>query len=403
MILQINNISASCDKKLVQSYGMKVFNTPQDIKLMMCPTIKKSCCQIADQKVIYGNWIISKEESNVENHYKITLRLYKEVLNILKVTTSNAEKLANLQKDKKQGNCKILANLIIGFDIKKQTKALNFAIAKVEDFFIKSYKGIYCAICDADKQKFISSLSGKVTLSQTYCRSMLKSNLTPLLYFHNHFVKVSNIVSRFLTNCTFKGDYVVDNIIPKNVLFKFDPVVNKNLDSCRRYRNDNNWFVYCKKICSKFTVGKFSKFFDGNRKVLTEFIKYSQMKIKNLAKEAKKQPLLSGMRILAAKKKNKKKKAVKKKKKVKPNKIFTSVIGAPFRLEATRTVFSEDGLDLYFIGNSAAISKGIFENIKNSLIGTKPSSRALLVTSNTNRKLSSIKILSIFSLLFLLI
>lgn len=380
LIIQ-STLTLSCNKNLVTSYGMKGLDQPKEMIIEMCPTLKHSCCQKADQKVMFGNWVVSKEEMEVKNHYQITVKLYSTLLKIFKIATKDAERVLEIQKLKKVGNCKFISQRIVGFEIRKQIKDLEFSIGKFESFFEKSFKGVYCSICDADLQRYFNAKGGKVWFSQDYCRSMMQSTLTPLLYFHNHFVKVANLISRYLTSCTFKGEYVVDTIIPKNVIFKLDKKNIKDLDLCRKYRNEPTWFVYCKPICKHFKIGKFSKFFDGQRTVLNNFLKYAQKRIKLLQKEAAKQPLITGKlptRLLAAKKKTKKK-LIKPLKKVKENKIFTNVIGAPVRLDKFISEFLSEGLNLLAVGSSAAINKAMFNQVKNLLIMEK--------ASNPDRKL----------------
>lgn len=392
---------------------MKGFDKPQKMLIEMCPTLKNSCCQKADQKVIYGNWVVSKEELQVKNHYEVTVKLYSTLLKIFKIATQDAERVLDIQKLKKVGNCKFIAQRIVGFEIRKQIKDLEFAIGKFEAFFIKSYKGVYCSICDADLQKYFNVKGGKVWFSQDFCRTMIQNTLSPLLYFHNHFVKVGNLVSKYLSSCTFKGEYVVDSLVPKNVVFKLNKKDVKDLDLCRKYRNEPTWLVYCKPICNHFKIGKFSDFYDGQRNVLTNFIKYCQKRIKILKEEAAKQPLITGKlptRMLAAKKK--KKKVVQPLKKVKENKIFTNVIGALARLDRFKSEYVTDGLNLFAIGSSAAINKSMFNQVKNLLIMEKKNfeggDRKLLLNdkkkldNGKERKLSGYSTIRNLGILFLI-
>jgi hypothetical protein len=398
-----------CDESILKSYGLKGYKTSEKMPLGMCPNIKKSCCREEDQMAIYQNWVVGKEKFRVEQHYEVVFKAYKTLMTIFKTTTQDAKKLLEIQKNKKQGNCKFLADLIVGYEIEKQTKDLEKSIKKLQEFFLNSYQGVYCTMCDGDLQKYLSSQKGKVVLSDLFCRNMMIDTLTPLLFFHQHFPKLANIVSMYLTSCTFKGDYIRDSLVPQKVVFKKllkkEILLNKKLDLCRSYRNNINWFIYCQDICKEFKVGEFSPFFDGDMKTVENFIKFAQRRLKQLANDAKKEPLLSGMRVLTEKggdnksgdkggdkkdgekkdgekkdgekkdgekkdgekdgddeKDKEKKKDSKPKKEVKKN-IFNSM-GGGGNLQKFKTEFREKGIDLNEIGKTSVIVKGMFDMVK---------------------------------------
>lgn len=53
------------------------------------------------------------------------------------------------------------------------------------------------------------------------------STLRPMLYFHLNFVKLANLVSGFMTKCTFKGDFLIDADVPKEVQFPYSDEYKK--------------------------------------------------------------------------------------------------------------------------------------------------------------------------------
>ena len=66
--------------------------------------------------------------------------------------------------------------------------------------------------------------------------------LSPLLYLHDHFVDLSELVVGLMTKCNFKGEYIVNEDIPKDVEYISDKAKKefaKKLDECKQFRNEN--------------------------------------------------------------------------------------------------------------------------------------------------------------------
>lgn len=41
-----------------------------------------------------------------------------------------------------------------------------------------------------------------------------------------------------------------------------DEINSKNLKSCMSHRNSHSWFIHCKKVCNKFSIGEFVEYFE---------------------------------------------------------------------------------------------------------------------------------------------
>ena len=54
------------------------------------------------------------------------------------------------QKKENVSNCMIMAKRLDHLQINVIGPKLNTALETMHDFFLKSYKGFYCTICDAD-------------------------------------------------------------------------------------------------------------------------------------------------------------------------------------------------------------------------------------------------------------
>ena len=86
-----------------------------------------------------------------------------------------------------------------------------------------------------------------------------------------------------MSSCDFKGVYEVGVKIPEKVLFPIDDKYKDSVDhllECKKFRNEKDWVVYCKKLCNKFNIAKVNLFFAGDSVKITEFIEYIKKKAK---------------------------------------------------------------------------------------------------------------------------
>lgn len=68
-------------------------------------------------------------------------------------------------------------------------------------------------------------------------------------------------------------------------MFVEHPTYSRWLNSCKNHRNRYSWFgIGCRKICEKFEISTFSKFFEPNRKLIhkyKQFLTDQILKVKN--------------------------------------------------------------------------------------------------------------------------
>lgn len=77
----------------------------------------------------------------------------------------------------------------------------------MEDFFVKSYSGLYCALCDSKTHQFVDLENQTISLSKDYCRNFLNKSLDFLIYFKYDYLKVMNLGEFFLTTCNYKNQF----------------------------------------------------------------------------------------------------------------------------------------------------------------------------------------------------
>lgn len=118
-------------------------------------------------------------------------------------------------------------------------------------------------MCNAEVHKYFDYGSKTVWLSEKFCRDIVENSLPSMLYFHLHLVKLGNLTSEFLSSCDARGIYNVGTPPPSNVLFNLNTKRIAELTKCKGFRNEKNWFVYCKETCENFSLTEFPEFFNG--------------------------------------------------------------------------------------------------------------------------------------------
>lgn len=119
---------------------------------------------------------MQKEKNNIVDRMNFYYKFYKEILKIASEVNDQAIRLSKILKLKRVSNCKVLAKKVKQYKIRSVIRFMLLNLIGYKKFFMNSYKGFYCTICDAAKHKFIDLIEKRVIYSQTFCRNMLRNN-----------------------------------------------------------------------------------------------------------------------------------------------------------------------------------------------------------------------------------
>lgn len=269
-----------CDIKIMQSLGLQGYKYPVTMSLEMCPTVKKSCCRLEDQLEIYKSWVIKNEEDNLEKRLQYHKSIYMELFKKTKDVLIRAKKTFELVEGHAVSNCKILSRRILAYRVDKLMPILRDQMDHMHDFLTNSYKGLYCTACDANMTQYFKIKDKKIVFGEKYCREIINNNLVVLIYFHHHFNKYLNMVTRFVTQCDYMGTFKHKHQ-PANLTFHTKGSHYKMLHGCNQYRNQINWLDFCQPICQRFSIAEFRPFFAPK---VENFRKYTRWLGKQLTK-----------------------------------------------------------------------------------------------------------------------
>lgn len=69
----------TCNKKLVESYGLTSYSTPAREKLLLCPSVKLSCCPAYEQFKIFKQY-----HAKIKPHFKMFEQVITKELELIK-------------------------------------------------------------------------------------------------------------------------------------------------------------------------------------------------------------------------------------------------------------------------------------------------------------------------------
>ena len=192
--------------------------------------------------------------------------MYNELIHELLRVIPIAEQIYEAQKDQKVSNCGIIAHRIKEFKLASIVPVIKKSITEMHEFFIESYKGVYCSLCDANNQGFFDADKKSAILSEKFCREVTGSSLHVLLYFHVHFKKILTLSNALVTMCDIEGKYLEDQSVPGAVHLVVKEADKMMLFDCRKYRNDPGWIEHCGGICEEFHLSRYAEFFQPDIK-----------------------------------------------------------------------------------------------------------------------------------------
>ena len=389
-----------CNQDILISYGLDGHKYPVKSTLDMCPTVENTCCTESDQLTIYSNWAHGKEEENLHKRFKYHYNVYSHLMNSIIKVFPIARMVQDKLKTKKVSNCKVLARKILHFQIKEIAPKLKEAVRTMHEFFFDSYKGMYCMLCDDTSHGYFNLKRKTITYSERFCRDITANTLHVMLYFHLHFTKFLNLVGTFLSTCDNRGRFNDKAALSPVYIFHTSAKAREEIEKCKTFRNDPNWFEMCEPLCKNFHLTKFSPFFQPHLKKYRMYSEFLASRVRHIKVMEANDPLnqtappigrrilentsKNPNRILTAKpKKDPKKGATTSKKKKKPSMverlkleekkwkrlgIFRSALNAIIPIDLFKSKFRDPGIELYEFGKASLIDDARYKIVKASLM-----------------------------------
>lgn len=271
---QLKKTEPMCTQGLGNAYGLDGLATPKtDLKgWYFCPFMKATCCTDKDEES--GFSIAKGGLSKLNKIFNVYTKMITEYIDQLIASRAIAGRVNNRLAKIKFANCKVLASKIVLYDIAKVKTNIIEALNQSYKFMLNSYRGFYCEICDAEKNKFVFNEEGFVVLHKNQCRETVMATIKVLYYLRVLFANFSNLVVKFLNNCDAKGAFYDDPMMTQLTISITQE--DKIVERCWNDRNTPKWLEECKDYCDRFNFVNLNEFFRPHAYrfgIITEFIK----------------------------------------------------------------------------------------------------------------------------------
>ena len=253
-----------CNAELVRAYGFQGRVKPSLRPLEMCPTVKRNCCKVKDQLGIYASWVYGGQERLIHDRFDHVEKVYMNFLKVAAKVRTRAMEMKEKNRNQRISNCNIMADRIEKFEVDELIKQIKGNLEAMRKFFVTSFKGFYCGICNYDNHKFFDLEEKKVKVDDNFCYWTISHSLRVLLFFYNDVGPYINLLSQYMLTCSNTGEYRYGIVIPSKMLFVPHKEVTQSLVRCNDFIETNKWLPHCRFICDKFSIVGLSGFFEPN-------------------------------------------------------------------------------------------------------------------------------------------
>ena len=255
-----------CLEGLVESYGLVSTGTVNQQMLTTCPSSNTTCCAFESQKLMIIQ--MQYDSKNIQKRFESQDRIIFELLDEIQLDMRYIERFKTRQSRKRISSCGAIATKLSFHDIDRVKATLKQQRQQMKEWAVLAHKGVYCALCNPDTQKFISMDRQLMKVSFKFCRGVVFNTIQPMMYLHYELKKFLNLLLKFLTNCDQHGNYI--NISPPDFLELEYSNSEKTIRECWDNRNDPEWIIHCHNYCKEYDLMQFQEFFEPN---LDRFLK----------------------------------------------------------------------------------------------------------------------------------
>ena len=261
----------TCDVGLMASYGLDWVRTPLKSKNIICPSIKRNCCTVHSQFLIYNKWVKSNLRSKLLRLYKTYIATYSLIFDDFKMVETMAESVSAQVPEDKQTSCGELAKRIISFQASKFKDPVVAAAKKAFKYVYTARRGFYCSLCDQRTHNNYRTRDGSIHFSYGFCGGLVKETMGWSVFKIKHFPKIARLYGHFLSACDANGNYIENEVLRDSLKFFKPKKLNQMVDTCVTKMKEDNGFSHCFGYCSQFNPVKFSEMFEGEFSKLLQF------------------------------------------------------------------------------------------------------------------------------------
>lgn len=258
--------------KILDIGELKKVDESMHFAFPVCPHVRNACCDPADAEKFVKHWE-KVHTTRIKKGLDGLKAAYFGFFDKLTAVADRASVVYSRLLSGPNSECKNLARSILTYRIGSVTSVLKTYLDQCHQTLTKAYKGLYCAVCDADYHALINAAGGDFGLSLQDCRELSVSCFNHLLYMHEHLPGLLALVLDFSTMCTAEGKFEKFTVDPDMYITKEEGTVKKLLDA-RDNRNGEDWANFFTPICTEFRMGEVNQFLIPHIEKYNNAVKY---------------------------------------------------------------------------------------------------------------------------------
>jgi len=251
-------MSTKCVEGLSESYGFISTSNVRQESLQVCPSSNTTCCTFESQKVMILQMQV--DAKNIQLRFDNQNKILNDLFSEIQLDMRYIERFKKRQEIMAMSNCKAIATKLSFHDIDHVKAELIKHREEMLEFVQRAHKGVYCAVCNPDSQRFLAMETLTMRISTRFCRNLVVNTIRPMLFVHHQIKRFMNLLVKFMTNCDEHGHYT-PNSVPDELILEYS-TNEKVVRRCWENRNDPEWVDHCAEYCRKFDSMKFDEFWE---------------------------------------------------------------------------------------------------------------------------------------------
>lgn len=270
LMIHINCGQRICKTQVLRSFGLQSRITPTTTN-SLCPEISFNCCTKRDQMKIHKTWNQVNKEY-IQSVYRTSRDSFEKLGAILLskddyVIKSYVDKFVEVMKPS-DAFVNHLGNLVLEYN-KRESKFYSTVVGKIRPKLLnlhndlqKYRQSLFCTLCDWKSHQYFNPQSMTLQYNQPFCLEMAAKHIDMLWDKYGEIFRLLTIMDEFLF--LISGVRLM-NDENKQTFLRYSAII----DRCRM---DNTKIAACADVCREFNLNKFTYMWDGEPKVINEFI-----------------------------------------------------------------------------------------------------------------------------------
>ena len=270
LTFEIQSGQRICKTQVLRSFGLQSRITPTSVN-SLCPKISYNCCTRRDQMKIHKTWN-QVNKDYVQSSYRTSRDSFEKLGAIIQskddfVLKTYMEKFVNKEKPS-EAFVNHLSDIVSEFN-KRDGKfysglmtAIRPKLLAMHTEIVAFRQSLFCTLCDWNSHQFFNPQSMTLQYSQPFCLQIAAKYIDMLWDKYGEIFKLLVLMDEFIFLTTTQRLMTEEN---KQTFLRYTAIV----DRCRL---DNSKIASCADVCREFNLNKFNYMFDGEPKMINDFV-----------------------------------------------------------------------------------------------------------------------------------